>query len=86
MANLKKRTHFINILLNKWLVVEKLNDQEVGHKVRQWYWQNERQTQHWLMDEGGDDVYGGYCDSSGEKGPRQWHSPDGDYKSIYDEE
>jgi len=86
MADLKKRTHFINVLLEKWLTVDKLSNQEIGQKVRNWYWQNEKQIEHWMIDEGEDDVYGGYCDSSGEKGPRQWYSPNQDYESIYDEE
>ena len=85
MADLKKRMHFINVLLEKWLTVDKLNNQEIGSKVRNWYWQNEKQTEHWMMDEG-DDVYEGGCDSSGEHIPKQWQSPDADYKSIYDED
>ena len=85
MSDLKKRTHFINVLLEKWLTVDKLNNQEIGQKVRNWYWQNEKQTEHWMMDEG-DDVYGGGCDSSGEHTPKQWQSPNADYKSIYDED
>lgn len=78
--------HFVNILLTKWLTVDKLNNQEIGHKVRQWYWQNEKTTEHWIMGGEDDDVYGGYCDSSGERTPKQWQSPNDDYKSIYDEE
>ena len=85
MPDIKKRMHFINILLTKWLTVDKLNNQEIGHKVRQWYWKNEKTTEHWIMGEE-DDVYGGYCDSSGESTPKQWQSPNDDYKSIYDEE
>ena len=85
MNKLEKRTHFINVLLEKWLTVDKLSNQEIGSKVRHWYWQNENQTEHWMMDEG-DDVYGGGCDSSGERTPKQWQSPDADYKSIYDED
>tara|TARA_R110001592_G_scaffold262227_1_gene527267 strand:+ start:1356 stop:1619 length:264 start_codon:yes stop_codon:yes gene_type:complete len=85
MADLKKRMHFINVLLEKWLTVDKLSNQEIGSKVRHWYWQNEKQIEHWMMDEG-DDVYGGGCDSSGEHIPKQWQSPDADYKSIYDED
>jgi len=86
MAELKKRMHFINVLLTKWLTLDKLSNQEIGQKVRQWYWQNEKTTEHWVMGEGDDDVYGGYCDSSGESTPKQWQSPNDDYKSIYDEE
>jgi hypothetical protein len=52
MANLKKRMHFINVLLDKWLKSDKMNDQELGGKVRQWYWQNEHRVEHWMIDEG----------------------------------
>ena len=66
--SLKKRMHFINVLLTKWLTVDKLNNQEIGHKVRQWYWKNEKITEHWINEDsepedpidymygGGDDV------------------------------
>ena len=47
--SLKKRMHFVNILLTKWLTVDKLNNQEIGQKVRNWYWQNEKTTEHWIM-------------------------------------
>jgi hypothetical protein len=52
MADLKKRMHFINILLDKWLKEEKLSNEELGEKVRQWYYQNENRVEHWLIDEG----------------------------------
>ena len=52
MADLKKRMHFINILLDKWLKEEKLSNEELGEKVRQWYYQNENRVEHWMIDEG----------------------------------
>ena len=52
MADLKKRMNFINILLDKWLRSDKLNNQELGQKVRQWYYQNEDRVEHWMIDEG----------------------------------
>lgn len=52
MANLKNRTHFINILLDKWLNEEKLSNEELGAKVRRWYFQNENRNEHWIIDEG----------------------------------
>ena len=52
MADLKKRMHFINILLDKWLSEEKLSNEELGKKVRQWYYQNENRVEHWMIDEG----------------------------------
>ena len=33
MADLKKRMHFINILLDKWLKEEKLSNEELGEKL-----------------------------------------------------
>ena len=44
MADLKKRMHFINVLLDKWLKSDKLNDQELGGKVRKWYYKNENRV------------------------------------------
>ena len=52
MADLKKRMHFINVLLDKWLKSDKLNDQELGGKVRKWFYKNENRIEHWLIDEG----------------------------------
>ena len=52
MADLKKRMHFFNVLLDKWLRADKLNDQEIGAQVRKWYWKNEHRTEHWMIDEG----------------------------------
>ena len=52
MADLKKRMHFINVLLDKWLKSDKLNDQELGGKVRKWYYKNENRVEHWMIDEG----------------------------------
>ena len=52
MADLKKRMHFINVLLDKWLKSDKLNDQELGGKVRKWFFKNENRVEHWLIDEG----------------------------------
>ena len=34
MADLKKRMHFINVLLDKWLKVDKLDNNALGDKVR----------------------------------------------------
>ena len=69
MADLKKRMHFINVLLDKWLKVDKLNDQEVGSKVRKWYWKNENRVEHWMIDEGN----------------VPWDSDDVDRSSVYDD-
>ena len=52
MADLKKRMHFINVLLDKWLKSDKLNDQELGGKVRKWFYKNENRIEHWMIDEG----------------------------------
>ena len=52
MGDLKKRMHFINVLLDKWLKSDKLNDQELGGKVRKWYYKNENRVEHWMIDEG----------------------------------
>lgn len=28
----------INVLLNRWIIEERLNNQELGNKVREYYW------------------------------------------------
>ena len=52
MADLKKRMHFINVLLDKWLKVDKLDNNALGDKVRKWYYKNENRVEHWMIDEG----------------------------------
>ena len=69
MADLKKRMHFINVLLDKWLKSDKLNDQELGGKVRKWYYKNENRVEHWMIDEGN----------------VPWDSDDGGGSSVYDD-
>ena len=69
MADLKKRMHFINVLLDKWLKSDKLNDQELGGKVRKWFYKNENRIEHWMIDEGN----------------VPWDSDDVDRSSVYDD-
>ena len=52
MADLKKRTNFINILLDKWIKADKLDNDTLGSKVRKWFYTNENRVEHWLIDEG----------------------------------
>ena len=69
MADLKNRMHFINVLLDKWLKSDKLNDQELGGKVRKWFYKNENRIEHWMIDEGN----------------VPWDSDDVDGSSVYDD-
>ena len=69
MGDLKKRMHFINVLLDKWLKSDKLNDQELGGKVRKWFYKNENRIEHWMIDEGN----------------VPWDSDDVDRSSVYDD-
>ena len=69
MADLKKRMHFINVLLDKWLKSDKLYDQELGGKVRKWYYKNENRVEYWMIDEGN----------------VPWDSDDGNESSVYDD-
>ena len=73
MADLKKRMHFINVLLDKWLKVDKLDNNTLGDKVRKWYYKNEHRVEHWMIDEGnipyeegGDLMEGGFRYDDGE--------------------
>ena len=52
MADLKKRMHFFNVLLDKWIKTDKLDNDTLGNKVRKWFYKNENRIEHWLIDEG----------------------------------
>ena len=69
MADLKTRMHFINVLLDQWLKSDILNDQELGGKVRKWFYKNENRIEHWMIDEGN----------------VPWDSDDVDGSSVYDD-
>lgn len=44
--------HFINVLLDKWIKADKLDNGKLGDKVRKWYYKNENRVEHWMIDEG----------------------------------
>jgi len=40
----------INTLISKWIIEDKLNDQDLGNKVRAWYWTQDHSKEHWFFE------------------------------------
>ena len=52
-------------MVNKWITEEHLNDSQLGTKVKHWFWRNGKTTEHWLYDDGEEEMSGyGYDDAS----------------------
>jgi len=50
-------------MISKWVVEDKLNDMQIGSKIRKHYWREIHSYEHWLNDEGDMSGYG-YDDAS----------------------
>ena len=51
--------------VNKWITESHLNDQALGEKVRHWFWREGKTTEHWLYEDGEEEMSGyGYDDAS----------------------
>ena len=51
----------LRTMISKWVLEDKLNDQEIGRKVRKHYWKEIHSYEHWMNDEfeeGGDLMMG----------------------------
>ena len=52
-------------LITKWLLEDKLNDQELGNKIRMHYWRNLHPREHWVWEDDDEEMNGyGYDDAS----------------------
>ena len=52
----------LRTMISKWVIEDKLNDQQIGSKIRKHYWKEIHSYEHW-MNEGGMSGYG-YDDAS----------------------
>ena len=52
----------LRTMISKWVIEEKLNDMQIGSKIRHLYWKEIHSYEHW-MDEGEMSGYG-YDDAS----------------------
>lgn len=67
----------LRIMISKWVMEDKLTDQQVGYEIRKFYWKNIHSYEHWLNEDdkpqdaldymygGGDNGVAGYS-SNGE--------------------
>ena len=53
----------LRTMISKWVIEDKLDDQQIGSKIRQHYWKEIHSYEHWMNDEGGMSGYG-YDDAS----------------------
>jgi len=53
----------LRTMISKWVVEDKLNDMQIGSKIRKHYWREIHSYEHWLNDEGDMSGYG-YDDAS----------------------
>ena len=63
----------LKTMISKWVMEDKLNDQEIGRKVRKHYWKNIHTHENWLFEDdegwsgyGYDDASRGYDDGEDE--------------------
>ena len=57
----------IRTMISKWVIEDKLNDQEIGLNIRKYYWKEIHSYEHWMNDEEGDG-YGGNSSYSNDVG------------------
>ena len=53
----------LRTMISKWVIEDKLDDQQIGSKIRQHYWKEIHSYEHWMNDEEGMSGYG-YDDAS----------------------
>ena len=53
----------LRTMISKWVIEDKLDDQQIGSKIRQHYWKEIHSYEHWMNDEGEMSGYG-YDDAS----------------------
>ena len=50
-------------MISKWVIEDKLNDMQIGSKIRKHYWREIHSYEHWMNDESEMSGYG-YDDAS----------------------
>ena len=53
----------LRTMISKWVIEDKLNDMQIGSKIRKHYWREIHSYEHWMNDEGEMSGYG-YDDAS----------------------
>ena len=55
----------LRTMISKWVLEDKLNDQEIGKKVRKHYWRELHPREHWVWQDDESEMSGyGYDDAS----------------------
>ena len=55
----------LRTMISKWVLEDKLNDQEIGRKVRKHYWKEIHSYEHWVWEDDETEMSGyGYDDTS----------------------
>ena len=55
----------LRTMISKWVLEEKLNDQQIGYKVRKHYWKEIHSHEHWIWEDDEAEMSGyGYDDAS----------------------
>ena len=55
----------LRTMISKWVMEDKLNDQEIGRKVRKHYWREIHSYEHWVWQDDETEMSGyGYDDAS----------------------
>ena len=58
-------TNTLRTMISKWVLEDKLNDQEIGRKVRKHYWKEIHSYEHWIWQDDESEMSGyGYDDAS----------------------
>jgi hypothetical protein len=47
----------LRTMISKWVMEDKLNDQQIGHEIRKYYWKEIHSYEHWMNDEGDERVW-----------------------------
>jgi len=55
----------LRTMISKWVMEDKLNDQQIGHEIRKYYWKEIHSYEHWIWQDGEEKLSGyGYDDAS----------------------
>ena len=58
----------INTLISKWILEDRLTDQDLGTQVRKFYWTNLHEREHWIWQDDEDELWwDGYGDHGGSR-------------------
>ena len=65
----------LRTMISKWVLEDRLEDKEIGHKIRRHYWKEIHSYEHWIWEDdeaemsgyGYDDASRGYNDDGGDE-------------------